>query len=400
MKNNQNILTILILLSFTYFISQFYRASLGIVAIEISSDLQLNSEELGRLGGIFFLSFALTQVPLGIVLDSFNPIRVIIFMLILIFAGSILLSYANSLNSLILARSFQGVGCGVCLMGPLVILTKMSSSKDFSFYSGIVMCVGGLGALAATEPFYALVKITDWNQAFFFTAIVIVILIFSLIIFFPKKLLNQKEKKIDYNLAAFKEIIFNKNFLLMLPMSMFGYASFAFILTLWGGRYLNQVHEVEDEIISTILMLMALFWSIGSLCYGYIEKKLRKKKLIIITSAIIVSFFLILLCLKIVNSILSLMVMFSFMGLFGGFTLVLLSHYRSLFNSNIIGKVLTTANLFNFSGVFFIQWITGLIIYNLNENLEFSLRNSYSCAFIFVIFTLTIAIFFYSKTDE
>ena len=80
MKNNQNILTILILLSFTYFISQFYRASLGIVAIEISSDLQLNSEELGRLGGIFFLSFALTQVPLGIVLDSFNPIRVIIFM--------------------------------------------------------------------------------------------------------------------------------------------------------------------------------------------------------------------------------------------------------------------------------------------------------------------------------
>ena len=116
-------------------------------------------------------------------------------MLILIFVGSILLSYANSLNSLILARSFQGVGCGVCLMGPLVILTKMSSSKDFSFYSGIVMCVGGLGALVATEPFYALVKITDWNQAFFFTAIVIVILIFSLIIFFPKKLLNQKEKK-------------------------------------------------------------------------------------------------------------------------------------------------------------------------------------------------------------
>ena len=42
----------------------------------------------------------------------------------------------------------------------------------------------------------------------------------------------------------------------------------------------------------------------------------------------------------------------------------------------------------------------GVVIYNLNESLGFSLRNSYSCAFIFVIFTLTIAIFFYSKTDE
>ena len=400
MKNNKLLFIILLLLSVTYFISQFYRVSLGVVAIDIARDLNLNSEQLGRLGGIFFLSFALTQIPLGILLDKYNPINVILIMLIFIFLGSLLLSISDKYYLVMLARTLQGIGCGVCLMGPLVILTKVFSSKDFSFYSGIIMCLGGLGAIVATEPFYMLVKTTNWNQAFFFTSIVIIVLVISLFIFFPKKQINQKKIKTDYNLSAFKQIVLNKNFLLMLPMSMFGYASFAFILTLWGGRYLDQVYEVNDEKISIILMLMALFWSVGSLLYGYLEKKLRKKKIIIIISALIVSFFLLLLSLKIVNSILFLMIMFSFMGLFGGFTLVLLSHYRALFNENIIGKVLTSANLFNFSGVFLIQWITGVIIYHGANTFNFSDQLSFSFAFLLVIILLLFSTYLYSKTDE
>ena len=89
---------------------------------------------------------------------------------------------------------------------------------------------------------------------------------------YEKKLENKNIKKIHYNLRAFKKIFFNKNFLLMLPMSMFGYASAAFILTLWGGKFLSAVHNYTLENISFILMFMALFWTLGSFSYGYIEK--------------------------------------------------------------------------------------------------------------------------------
>ena len=44
---------------------------------------------------------------------------------------------------------------------------------------------------------------------------------------------------------------------------------------------------------------------------------------------------------------------FSIYGFFGAFTLVVLDHYRRLFRKEIIGKVLTSANLFNFGGVFY-----------------------------------------------
>ena len=396
----KNITLIIILLSCTYFISQFYRASLGVVAIDISSDLNLNSEQLGRLGGVFFLAFALTQIPLGIALDKYNPIKIIIFMLLIIFIGSLIFSFGNNLNFLILARALQGIGCGVCLMGPLVVLTRILKAREFAFYSGIVMGMGGLGALFATEPFYNFTNLIGWKNAFFYSSFLILLLIILLFFFFPKEDKLKNTLVVESNLQAFKEILKNKNFLLMLPMSMFGYASFAFILTLWGGKYLLLVHDISNKYVSIILMCMALFWAIGSIVFGAVEKKINRKKVILITSAVIMILLLSLLCLNIFNSIFLFIILFSLLGFFGAFTLILISHYRVIFSEKIIGKVLTTANLFNFFGVFLVQWVTGIIIMNLNEKYNFSISLSYSIAFMVVILFLIFAIILYLKTDE
>ena len=390
---------IIILLSSIYFISQFSRASLGVVIIDIAADLNLNSEQIGRLGGVFFLSFALSQVPLGIILDAFNPIKVIIYLMFIIFLGSFLFGIADNYSLLILARIFQGIGCGVCLMGPLVVLTKILSAKDFALYSGIVMGLGGLGALFATEPFFFIVSHIGWGSAFYYFSFLILFLIFFLYLF-PKEKELETKSKTNFNLKAFKKILFNKNFLLMLPMSMFGYASAAFILTLWGGKFLSTVHNYTIENISLILMFMALFWTLGSFSYGYIEKKINNKKLIITFSSLTMAFLISLLCISIINNKTFILILFCFLGFFGAFTLILMSHYRVLFEEKIIGKVLTTANLFNFFGVFIIQWLTGVIIFNLNEKYGFSLSKSYNVAFLMIIFCLLISTIFYLRTDE
>ena len=390
---------IIILLSSIYFISQFSRASLGVVIIDIAADLNLNSEQIGRLGGVFFLSFALTQVPLGIILDAFNPIKIITFMMAIIFLGSFLFGIADNYSLLILARILQGVGCGVCLMGPLVVLTKIFSAKDFALYSGIVMGFGGLGALFATEPFFYIVNQVGWGSAFYYFSFFILFLIFLLYLF-PKEKKLETKSKTNLNLKAFTTILFNKNFLLMLPMSMFGYASAAFILTLWGGKFLSSVHNYTIENISVILMFMALFWTLGSFSYGYIEKKINNKKLIITFSALMMAFLISLLSISIIDNKIFFLILFCLLGFFGAFTLILMSHYRVLFEEAIIGKVLTTANLFNFFGVFIIQWLTGVIILNLNKKYGFSIATSYNFAFLMIIVCLLISTIFYLRTDE
>ena len=59
-----------------------------------------------------------------------------------------------------------------------------------------------------------------------------------------------------------------------------------------------------------------------------------------------------------------------------------------------------TANLFNFFGVFIIQWLTGVIIFNLNERYGFSIATSYNVAFSMIIVCLLISSIFYLRTDE
>ena len=120
------------------------------------------------------------------------------------------------------------------------------------------MGLGGLGALFATEPFFYIVSQIGWGSAFTYFSFLILFLIFLLYLFPKGKKLDTKSKT-NFNLKAFKKILFNRNFLLMLPMSMFGYASAAFILTLWGAKFLSTVHNYTIENISLILMFMAFF---------------------------------------------------------------------------------------------------------------------------------------------
>ena len=391
---------IVLLLASVYFISQFLRSALGITILSISIDLHLNYEQIGMLGGIFFLSFALVQIPLGILLDKFDPLKVIIIMMLIIYVGTITLSYANSYELTFLARCLQGVGCGACLMGPLVFLAKNSSKRNFSKYSGIIMGLGGLGALFAFNPFYHLTVLIGWRDSFFIFSFSIAIISFVLMLLYKFRKKNKSITKKNENLATFIFIFTNKNFLKLLPISIFGYASAAFILTLWGSKFLSVKKIISDYEISLILTSMALFWTLGSLFFGYANGKYNIGKQLVIISSLILIIFLLLLAFVSINNFFFIIIIFSIYGFFGAFTLVVLDHYRRLFGNEIIGKVLTSANLFNFGGVFFIQWITGFIIDYVTENNEFTVSQGFTLSFVIVAIFLAFSTLFYVSADE
>ena len=50
-------------------------------------------------------------------------------MLLIIYIGTIILSFANSYEVSFISKNLQGIGCGACLMGPLVFLAKKLQKK-------------------------------------------------------------------------------------------------------------------------------------------------------------------------------------------------------------------------------------------------------------------------------
>ncbi len=64
---------IFLTLSALHFFSMFYRFSNAVISPDLVKDLGLNAETLGILGGAFFYSFTLLQIPMGPMLDRIGP---------------------------------------------------------------------------------------------------------------------------------------------------------------------------------------------------------------------------------------------------------------------------------------------------------------------------------------
>ena len=56
-----------------YVASQFYRSANAVIAPELMAELSISPESMGAITGTFFLTFALMQVPVGVLLDRFGP---------------------------------------------------------------------------------------------------------------------------------------------------------------------------------------------------------------------------------------------------------------------------------------------------------------------------------------
>ncbi|MCY4099239.1 MAG: MFS transporter, partial [Rhodospirillales bacterium] len=149
-----------------YLLSQFYRSSVGVLAPDLMSRLSLTPEELGRLGGIFFLAFACAQLPLGVLLDRYGPRKTTSLVLVGAALGAFLFATFTEFSGLLAARALMGAGCSVGLMGSLVLFSRWVPSRRFGTMAGLVLGVGGFGGILATTPLAAASAWVGWEGVF------------------------------------------------------------------------------------------------------------------------------------------------------------------------------------------------------------------------------------------
>ena len=90
-----------------YYLSYVFRAVNAVLGPGLAAEFNLNAAQLGLLTGIYFFSFGLVQVPLGVVLDRFGPRRVNGALLVLAAAGGFAFANAHSYEALVLSRAWQ-----------------------------------------------------------------------------------------------------------------------------------------------------------------------------------------------------------------------------------------------------------------------------------------------------
>ena len=389
-------ITIFIVFALGYFISTLLRAITATISPELVSEFNLTSGELGLLGGGYFLGFASVQIPLGYLLDSKGPRKIVSYFLSLSIVGLILFATAQNLTMLLISRVLIGVGVGACLMGPLTAYRIWFQDETQQRANSWMLMVGAIGMLSSSLPVQYFLPLVGWRAIFLSLALLTFVCILLIIIFIPK----WQSKSIDnkhLNESKLSTIWKNPLFKSLVPMGFFSYGGLFAIQTLWAGPWMIRVSGYTPEESAQGLFIIYFCMLISFLVWGYFVPKFSKNvndaiRLLKIGAPI--NLFVLIIIIYLGSKAGSIhWALFIVSSIFLSLTQPAVGMAFSLSNA---GKALTSFNLLIFTGAFFIQWIIGLII---DAGIAFNLSeiDSFKLAMTFVLITSLLSYLFFLR---
>ena len=376
-----------------YFISTLLRAINATISPELVSEFNLSAGDLGLLSGAYFLGFASVQIPLGYLLDSKGPKKIVSYFLSLTIVGIILFANAKNFQILLLSRLLIGIGVGACLMGPLTAYRVWFQDETQQRSNSWMLMVGAIGMLSSSLPVQYLLPSIGWRGVFINLAILTLICIILIALFIPKwENLNSNQTSEQGRLS---DIWSNDFFKSLVPMGFFNYGALFAIQTLWAGPWLTRVSGYTPEESAKGLFLLYFCLLISFLLWGYFIPRFSKN----ISDAIKLLKWgaplnLVVLVVIILLGSKAGAIHWAIFGISSIFLSLTQPAVGMAFPLNNAGKALTSFNLLLFVGAFFLQWAIGLII-DLSMKINISEENSFKIAMLFVLMTSLFSYLFF-----
>ncbi|PHQ67725.1 MAG: hypothetical protein COB93_10895 [Sneathiella sp.] len=406
MKNEAGVaFKIIATLSIVYVASNFFRSSIAVIAPDIMDDLALTHEQLGIVGGIFFIAFAVFQVPVGIFLDRYGPKKTICGLMLISVLGSFGFALASSFTELTVARMFIGIGCSPVLMGSLVIISRWLSADRFAFYASLVVGLGGLGNIFATAPTAYLADLAGWREVFLLAGVLTALsLLFGFLIIKDAPLghafHDRKTENLKDTFGGVLEIIKDRQFQYVFAINLVIYGTVMSIVGLWGSHFLHDIYGLELAERGTILLWMTLAMITGSLMYGWLDGVFNNRKHLVILAAVITVLVLCVLAAMPVIEVWQIASLLVFLCFIGSYGVIIMSHGRSIFPEKLLGRGIATLNTAVFLGVFLMQAMGGFIVGNFVRDDGSAPLIAYKTLFLSIAGVLTIAVLIYSLSRD
>jgi sugar phosphate permease len=365
---------IFILATSHFFLSQFYRTSNAVIAPELIRDLSLNTEELGLLSASFFYGFALTQIPISVLLDKVGPRWMMTVLSLMGAVGAFLFSIADSLGFGLIGRILLGIGMASNLMGTFKLLTEWFAPLIFATLSGLVVSIGTLGNMVSATPLVMLVEQMGWRHSFQLIAginLILTIALFMVVRDRPaQSLISTSNGATPISLSqAFSNLglLFkNKDYWIISVTTFVRYGTFAAFQALWAGPFLIEAMGFSAIRTGNLILLMNVGLIIGSSMWGALSDRVFKtrKGLIVFCLAIMGLILLVLATVSEKIDLFVLVLLFFGFGLVASGGMLMYPHIKDLMPQEMAGAAMAGINFFNMLGpAIFLQGLGTLMLH-------------------------------------
>lgn len=338
-----------------YVLSQFYRACLAVMAPVLSVEIGATAADLANASGLWFLAFALMQMPVGWALDRYGP-RWTASVLLAVGGGggAVIFALATRPDHILWAMALIGIGCAPVLMSSYFLFARTRSPAAFSTLAGIVLGVGTLGNVASSAPLAWAITHLGWRETLFGMGglTLAIAAMVALLVRNPPRVISETKGSV-LSLLAMPALW---PILIMMGVC---YMPVAALRGFWVGPYYADVFGAATSRIGTVTLIMGIAMVAGSFMLGPLERMLHTRKyLILATNVILACAILALWAFPTAGGGITLG-LFAVIGLCGSSFAMVIAHGRAFVPAHLMGRGVTLLNLFGIVTVGIAQIATG-----------------------------------------
>ncbi len=347
----------ILLLGLAYVLSQFFRAFLAVLSEILERDIGAMPDDLAFASGLWFLTFAACQIPIGAALDSIGPRRTAGWLLLLGGGGgAAVFAMATAPLHITIAMALIGVGCAPVLMASYYIFAREYPPATFAVLASLMVGLGSLGNLVAAYPMALAAEWMGWRASLWSLAgMTAVVALGTLIV------VKDPPRITDGVKGSLAELL---RLRVLWPIFLLIGTSYAFagaVRGLWIGPYLADVFATDTVTIGQASLMMGLAMVLGALAYGFADKVSPSRKWMIMAGSLMALIAGVLLAVLPAASLTLSVVLMCAIGFFGAGYPVLMAHGRSFLPAHLIGRGVTLLNLFSIGGVGVAQFASGRV---------------------------------------
>lgn len=283
---------ILILLgSLFYFLANFHRIAVpGAVFDILQRELSISAPYITAFGAIFMYIYAFNQLVIGVMVERFGGLRVILAGAVILALGTLLFPITSNLPLMYFSRGLVGLGGSMFYLSLIREIKACVSEKDFGIAISVMLFIGYAGGIAANAPFVFAMQYIPWREILIILAIVTAFGAFIFYILTKQIKIPPVNKNVKMRFLPFRLVLHKRH-----NRNLFSFACCNFgisyaIQAILGKKFLEDFCMMPPAKSAMVLSAMAVIAAVFNIVNASVCKMCHNHRVLFLKNASIITF--------------------------------------------------------------------------------------------------------------
>jgi predicted MFS family arabinose efflux permease len=332
--------SIWVIASIFYAYQYIIRVMPNIMLNDIMEQFDISAATFGQFSGIYYISYSLMHIPVGIMLDRFGPRKVMSACILLTVLGLTPLLFAEHWVYPIAGRFVIGLGSSAAILGVFKIIRMTFSEKHFPRMLSFSVTIGLIGAIYGGAPVSYMRDALGYQtvvQIFAIAGVLLAIMTYWIV---P----DIKSTSQTTVLSDIKEVLTNKKVIFSCIFAGLMVGPLEGFADVWGTAFLKQVYGFEGPLAASLPSMMFIGMCFGGPLLSLVAEKIGSYLGAIIGAGVIMAASFSLLLLGYLNSA-SISLSFILVGVCCAYQILAIYKASTYVREEVAGLTTAVANM-------------------------------------------------------